>query len=835
MRVRGEGPIPCDLMLVGEGPGFHESQYGKPFVEHAPAGGELTRYCNGSILPFRYEIYITNLIKEWASGQPTKGTTIPDAEWQKDEWELQAEIAAVQPRLIVALGGVATRWFLGKPVDMEAVHGLLFKLPYTDFPHHCYLLPCYHPAAGLHQPEMAARTAYDLARASEILKLPPWDWDSRCWKPVGPMGYWWMPDAWQDLTGEYLPVNLPDEVGYDTEGTPEQPEFFQVAPKIGEAVICEVGKAGDWRRQWLASAISKGKNFVMQAAMWEFQVAESLGIKFDEDRFDDIQVMAYLLGVEPQGLKALAMRHLGKERLEFTDICGHYEQVIGKTGKPLKKQKLVINTMTDALNNPVTEGAAMMYMGQDASDPLALKQALWPRIVDQGLESIYHIDRRALPVYARMESVGMPVNLDHYTEFSKWLEQRIDEKTADLQAEYPNLNPASSKQVSQVMFGHLGLPSHKKTPKGQDSTNDKILQALKDHPFVAAIIEWRELTKLKNTFVDQMPSFCRWHHYPVNAYSASGPSGGYRLHYRLLPTRVVSGRLAAKDPNVLAFPKHSELGKRFRAGVQASPGCLLGSWDLDQIELRVLALDSGSPTLIEIFKNGIDLHARTGYKIFGVPPELQDDSLHRLPSKTTNFSVIMGTTGIGLAEQQRKNGYPFPELKGVFFKSIKDRHMAQAEVCQQWVNTVISEWGIDSYIKGKHAEARRHGYVTDLWGRRRYLPSVLSPNQQIREEALRQAQAFGPQAGARGFYKQMLVRAWREVILPMQAEGYYIEPILDLHDDFMYEAQGEIAEVAHLMIGCIFNGTFDSLDVPISSKGDLKERWSDLKGKKLAA
>lgn len=830
MRVKGEGPIPCPLMLVGEGPGFHESQQGRPFVETAPAGAELTRYCNGSILPFRHEIYITNLIKEWLSGEPTKGAQIKPEEWLKDEWELKAEIQAVQPRLIIALGGYATRWLLGSPVDMEAVHGLLFRSP-DDL----YVLPCYHPAAGLHQPEMAARTAYDLARASEILKLDPDEWDSRLWMPAAPvMGPFWMPDSWTDLTGDYHPSQL-YEVGYDTEGTPEKPEFFQVSPKPGETVICEVGKPGDWRRQWLASAMAKPQTtWVMQAAMWEFQMAEALGVEIPEDRFHDIQVMAYLLGVEPQGLKALAHRHLGKERLEFTDLCGKHVTIIGKQGKPLKKTKFVLNTMTDVLKEPMTEGMALSYMGQDASDPLEIKQALWPKIVDQGLETIYEIDRRALPVYARMESVGMPVNMDHYTEFSKWLGQRIDEKTADLQAEYPNLNPASASQVSQIMFGHLGLPSHKKTPKGQDSTNDKILQALKDHPFVAAIIEWRELTKLKSAFVDALPSFCKWHHYPVNAYPAEGPSGGYRLHYRLLPTRVVSGRLAAKDPNVLAFPKHSELGKRFRAGVQASPGCLLGSWDLDQIELRVLALDSGSSTLIEIFKNGIDLHARTGNKIFGVPPEQQDESLHRLPSKTTNFSVIMGTTGIGLAEQQRKNGYPFPELLGVTFKTIKDRHMAQAEVCQQWVNAVIAEWGIESYIKGKHAEARRYGYVTDLWGRRRYLPSVLSPNKQIREEALRMAQAFGPQAGARGFYKQMLVRAWREVILPLRREGYYIEPLLDLHDDFMYEAQEEIAEMAHLMIGCIFNGTFDQLAVPITSKGDLKKTWSELKGKPLA-
>jgi DNA polymerase-1 len=241
----------------------------------------------------------------------------------------------------------------------------------------------------------------------------------------------------------------------------------------------------------------------------------------------------------------------------------------------------------------------------------------------------------------------------------------------------------------------------------------------------------------------------------------------------------------------------------------------------------VLALISGSSTLREIFQQGIDLHGRTGQKIFGVSPELQDGSLHRLPSKTTNFSIIMGTTGIGLAEQQRKNGYPFPELQGAKFQTIKDLHMAQAEVCQSWVDTIIKDWDIGPHIASTHAEARRYGYVRDLWGRRRFLPGVHSPNKQIKERSLREAQAFGPQAGARGFYKIIVTRVWREIIRPLNREGVYLEPLLDLHDDLILEFQSDISGWLEPLVTDTFNHTFQE-QIPITCKSHLGQKWSEL-------
>lgn len=806
MRVKGEGPLPSHVMFVGEGPGVQESLTGRPFVETAPAGAELTRYCGYGGVPWRDEIYITNLVKEWPLGSLKKKHEVTPEDVARDEWELRLEIQCCKPQIIVALGRHAARWLMGKDVDMESVHGVLFDCMVGD--HLTFVLPVYHPAAGLHQPDLAAKTAYGFARLGEILKTP--SWEALVWKPAPPGVY-------TDMLGapgsKGLGLAIPLVLGVDTEGTPSAPFSFSMSPKLGHAVVEPFTSAAGYSfiKQCLEKGVGPVLTPVFHNFMWDTQVLEAVNIHVPDDGWHDTMVMAFLLGIEPQALKALAYRHLGMKMLEFDEVATTQELQFGKTGKLLKKTKKIVKALGD-----IEPGLFRQYAGADADATRGLFPILWDRVQAAGLGAVYEMDRSVLPLYARMESVGLPVDMPHFKLFGEWLDQQLSERTADLQVSWPDLNPASAKQVSHIMFSHLGLKGGKKTPGGQWSTNDKILQAIKDtHPFVGAIIEWRELAKLKGTFVDSLPSYV---------------GADQRLRYRLLPTRVVSGRVAAKDPNVLALPKHSELGKRFRAGIRASAGCQLGSWDFNQIELRVLAIDSGSQVLRDIFIQGVDLHTRTAAKIFGVPDDrkAQDDSLHRLPAKTCNFSIIMGTTGIGLAEQMRKNQYPWPELAGMMGASLKEFRLAQEVVCQGWVDTIIKDWGIAPYISEKHAQARRYGYVTDMWGRRRYLPSVLSPNKQIREGALRQAQSFGPQAGARGIYKQVVAKVWREVIRPLQKEGRYIEPLMDLHDDLLLEFESGLAGLLGPLVKSYFEGTVEGLPIPILCSAKVGERWSQL-------
>jgi uracil-DNA glycosylase family 4 len=205
MRVKGEGNPHARVFVCGEGPGVVESKTGRPFVETAPAGAELTRYLNGITLPLREDLWITNLVKEWPGGSLTKVKDVTQADIERDEWELHIELQEVYPEIVVCLGRHAARWMLGQDVEMEAIHGLLFHVLYCHacgrrqlgalpLIHHeetcvigdlvpCYAIAIYHPAAGLHQPEMAARTAYGFAQLSAILKMTEAERMARCWTP----------------------------------------------------------------------------------------------------------------------------------------------------------------------------------------------------------------------------------------------------------------------------------------------------------------------------------------------------------------------------------------------------------------------------------------------------------------------------------------------------------------------------------------------------------------------------------------------------------------------------------------------------------------------------
>ncbi len=857
MRVHGVGSKTTRLMFVGEGPGQMESQTGIPFHPDAPAGAELTRYLNGYSLPTRGNCWITNLVKEWGPGLLKKKQEVTADDVARDEWELKVELDQIQPWIVCTLGRWSTRWFLGPDADMDACHGLLFLCDYCAFcgwrksalthslpvtgsacsdcgtvPQRFYVVPVYHPAAGLHQPDLAARTAHGLAQLSLILKLPHDQWWSRAWT-MAPKGVY--------TRVETISLGTKYPYGIDTEFDPKtgEPWGFSVAHTPGEGYVLERAGAGGVQ---LYTYGPGGPADVQVPPHWVFHFygadapkLAAMGIPIDEDRFDDTGVMAYLLGVEPQALKDLALRHLGRVRPTFEDLFYDRQPLYGKPGKDkvkvhkktglvtvtpgkpgklLKATKLVIKTM-----DQVPEQVATDYAGADADDTISLKPILWQKVQDLGMAGIYEIDRRVLPLYSRMEQAGLPVDPAHFKTLGKDLADELEVRTMALQYEYPDFNPGSPDQVAALLFDHLKLPGYKKTPTGKRfTTNDKILSALAPlHPAVQAIIDWREVQKLKSTFVDPLLDYCR-----------PAPDGsGLRLYFQLLPTRVVSGRLAAKDPNVLAFPKYTPLGKKIRKGFRSVPGRLLGSFDLNQIELRVLCLDSGSQSLKEMFLTGADIHGRTGAKIFGGSPELYAEGAKRVAAKAVNFSIPMGTTGYGLAEQMRRNGYPFPELAGATFKNRKERMQAEVEVCTAWINGVLDLWDLRPYISEKHAEARRYGYVSCRWGRKRFLPSVLSPNPQIREAALREAQAFGPQAGARGFMKTIEWRVWREVIQPLQKDGYYIEPVLDIHDDLTCEFQADLADVWMGVVGSIFNSTFNEA-IPITAKGGVGQCWGDL-------
>jgi DNA polymerase-1 len=369
----------------------------------------------------------------------------------------------------------------------------------------------------------------------------------------------------------------------------------------------------------------------------------------------------------------------------------------------------------------------------------------------------------------RMEDVGLLADLKHFQDLSFYLTDLLDQKRQEIHAIGGPENPGSPDQISDWVYGRL----HAKSKGRKRSTDKKYFEALakdpKTRPDVREAcertLEYRQIATLKTRYVDPMPSLL-------------GADG--RLHARILYTRTDTGRLAAKGwedddgedqgANVLAFPKHSDLGLLVRHGFVPGRGRCIAEWDLDQAEMRMMAADSGDQLMISEINSGLDKHTSTASNvIYHRPPETISKH-ERFTAKAVNFGVLMGITENGLTDQLRKNGMQITEAE-----------------CRKFLTDWMKGYpGCASYIAGKHAEARRHGYVTNWRGRRRWLPAVHSPDEHRAAEALRQAQATPIQGGAQEIAKLWMVSVY-ERVEKLRAAGIWIELLLQVHDSLLFE------------------------------------------------
>lgn len=299
---------------------------------------------------------------------------------------------------------------------------------------------------------------------------------------------------------------------------------------------------------------------------------------------------------------------------------------------------------------------------------------------------------------------------------------------------------------------------------------------------------------------DRIPDFVnRW------------PNDG-RVHSTFRTTRVVTGRLAASDPNLLAQPKHGKFAKDFRRGWVAEEGHVLGEWDESQIELRGLAHLSQDPTLLGVYRGEIrnpdgsmiDLHARLAERIFGVKPKDQDKSKHRLPAKLINFLIPMGGTAKGLLVQLRSNGLNVTE-----------------DDAQRWLDETYELYDqVPVYQDRMVAEARRNGYIRCLSGRIRYIGGIRSSDDRVRAEAERFAFSTPVQESAQLIVKQAEKRIWNEVILPLQREGHYVEPILQVHDAIQLEMDEGLQDRVNVMMQETMTNVPITFSVPLVVDGE---------------
>jgi DNA polymerase-1 len=372
---------------------------------------------------------------------------------------------------------------------------------------------------------------------------------------------------------------------------------------------------------------------------------------------------------------------------------------------------------------------------------------------------------------------------------------RLEQTIYDIAGEPFNVN--STQQLSDILFKKLQLPREglKKIASGHYSTASDVLEGLKATDttgIIAAIIEHRELSKLKGTYTDALPQL-------VN------PTTG-RLHTSFSQTGAISGRLASSNPNLQNIPIRSEIGQQLRRGFVTEPGWLFLSADYSQVELRILAHVSQDETLLNAFREELDIHTATAAAIYGIPVERVTKNQRRF-AKTVNFGLIYGMGAFRLA---RETGLTLGEA-------------------ETYVKKYFSQFpGIENYLEETRRQARVNGYVETLFGRRRYFPiyksSMNSANRQAVQRADREAVNHPIQGTAADIIKYAMIRLHDE----LRARRYQARLLLQVHDELLLEVpQEEIEEVRELVIDRM--STAFPLDVPLRVETETGINWLELK------
>ena len=492
--------------------------------------------------------------------------------------------------------------------------------------------------------------------------------------------------------------------------------------------------------------------------------------------FDDTMLLSYVLdaGANAHGMDALAERWLGHKTIVYKDVAG--------TGK---------NAVTFDM---VDLDKATAYAGEDADVTLRLWQVLKPRLIADGLTSVYErLERPLVAVLARMEERGISVDRQILSRLSGELAQAAagyEEEIYELAGE--KLNIASPKQLGDILFGKLNLPGGAKTKTGQWSTSAQVLEdlAAEGHELPRKIVDWRQLTKLKSTYTDALPGF-------INPQTK-------RVHTSYSMAATTTGRLSSSDPNLQNIPVRTSEGRKIRTAFVAEQGNRLISADYSQIELRVLAHVADIPQLKQAFADGIDIHAMTASEMFGVPVEGMPSEVRRR-AKAINFGIIYGISAFGLANQL----------------SIS------REEASQYIKTYFVRFpGIRDYMDATKEFAREHGYVETIFGRRAHYPEIKASNAQIRAFNERAAINAPIQGSAADIIRRAMVRMEDA----LDAAGLSARMLLQVHDELIFETPEEEVEKTIPVIRDIMENAAMpavSLSVPLQVDARAAHNWDE--------
>ena len=508
---------------------------------------------------------------------------------------------------------------------------------------------------------------------------------------------------------------------------------------------------------------------VGQNLKYDLEVLRNYGIEL-KGKMWDTMIAHYLIQPELHH----NMDYMAEIYLNYQTI--HIEELIGPKGKNQK-------SMRSLLPSQVYE-----YAAEDADITLRLKNKLEPELKKAECEDLfYNIEMPLMPVLAEMEMNGVCLDTASLAETSKQFTNRMNEIEARIyELAGERFNIASPKQVGEILFDKLKIVEKaKKTKTGQYVTSEEVLQQLRNkHEIVADILEHRGLKKLIGTYIDALPKL-------IN------PKTGH-IHTSFNQTITATGRLSSSDPNLQNIPIRGEDGKEIRKAFIPEPGCLFFSADYSQIELRVMAHLSQDTEMIKVFSEGKDLHAATAANIYKKPiEEVTRDE--RTKSKRANFGIIYGITVFGLAERL---DIPRDEAKMLidgYFDTFPQVH---------------------NYMEKSKEVAREKGYVTTLFGRRRYLPDINSHNATVRGFAERNAINAPIQGTAADIIKVAMIRIYNR----FKAEGIRSKMILQVHDELNFSVFPEEKEkVESIVLEEMQNAL--NLSVPLVADSGFGKNW----------
>ena len=448
---------------------------------------------------------------------------------------------------------------------------------------------------------------------------------------------------------------------------------------------------------------------------------------------------------------------------------------------------------------PAARGAG--GAGEDAPAPaartaaltLALVAPLRDRMARENAANVFDgIEMPLVPVLAKMERAGMLVDPDRLRSLSEGLATQITEVERSIRdlAGDETFNIGSPMQLSHVLFDVMGLPTkgHKKTKRGYYSTNAKVLSDLaRDHEIVRLILDWREKSKIKSTYLDTLGPLRR---------------GDGRVHTTYNQTITATGRLSSSDPNLQNIPTRSELGRTVKTAFSAGEGSVFLAVDYSQIELRLLAHLSGDEHLVRAFSEGEDFHAETAARVFGVPvSEVTPDLRSR--AKAVNFGIVYGQQAYGLSQSL---------------------HISMAEARDMIDRYYEAYPGVRTFLDNVVARAKQTGYAETMYGRRRHIPELKAKNPQLRGFGERTAMNHPMQGTAADIIKIAMARVSRR----LEEEGFAAHMILQVHDELDFECPVDEVERLTAMVRDVMEHVVD-LRVPLIAEASTGVTWADAK------